>query len=227
MSDTLITKPPVLDETFSAAMDNVIAELKRGNDLKSLDLSAAFDGSKATYDKIMRKWFLANGVNALTSKGITELCNKWYTITRDGWDGYTSFAMPDVSSVSTGARGGDNADLSCTPSTDTAANTDDYAGLPLFACVDVNYIVDPDSLDIVITAIKGITGNYIASDPDTFVGVMQMSGYHYTYDTGTAYVHGYADHEVSAGECAPLPEAVRVDGTVRPFVVHSKYVNHK
>ena len=221
-----ITKPIVLDETFSASMAGVVAELKRGNDLKAIDLSAAFDGTKATYDKIMRKWFLANGVNAMTSEGITELCNRWYTLTRDGWDGYTAFSNPDLSTTSTGTRGGDNASLSCTPSTDAVAGQDDYSGLPLFACVDVNYVVDPDSLDIVVTAIRGITDTFIASDPDTFVGVMQMSGYHYTYETGTTYVHGYSDHEVSIGNCAPLPEAVRVDGTVRPFVVHSKYMNH-
>lgn len=205
------------------------ATLQRGVELLGL-LAAGqgdmFDGTKKSYDKAMKRWFLANGVNSMTPAGITALCERWYALTRDGWDGYTEFAQPELSSVSTGTKGGDNADLTCTPSTDTVAGTDDYAGLPLFACVDVNYEVDPTSLDIVITAIKGITNNFVATSPDHFVGVMQMSGWHYWYDTDTTYVHGYADHRIATGKCEPLPEAVRVDGTIREFVVHSKYMNH-
>ena len=201
-------------------------ELEKMNDLATIELSAAFDGTKATYDKIMRKWFLANGANTMTAVGLTALCEKWYTLTRDGWDGYTAFAQPSESTVSTGTKGGDNAGKTCTPSTDSTAGTDDYAGLPLFACVNVNYTVDPTSLDILVTAIEGITDNYVQNDPATYVGVMQMTGWHYWYDTATTYVHGYADHRVAAGHCMPLPEAVRTDGTIRAFVVHSKYMSH-
>lgn len=205
------------------------ATLQRGVELLGLLVAGQgdmFDGTKKSYDKAMKRWFLANGVNSMTPAGITALCERWYALTRDGWDGYTEFAQPELSSVSTGTKGGDNADLTCIPSTDTVAGTDDYAGLPLFACVDVNYEVDPTSLDIVITAIKGITNNFVATSPDHFVGVMQMSGWHYRYDTETTYVHGYADHRIATGKCEPLPEAVRVDGTIREFVVHSKYMNH-
>lgn len=205
------------------------ATLQRGVELLGL-LAAGqgdmFDGTKKSYDKAMKRWFLANGMNSMTPTGITALCERWYALTRDGWDGYTAFAQPELSSVSTGTKGGDNADLTCAPSTDTVTGTDDYAGLPLFACVDVNYEVDPTSLDIVITAIKGITNNFVSTSPDRFVGVMQMSGWHYWYDTETTYVHGYADHRIATGKCEPLPEAVRVDGTIREFVVHSKYMNH-
>ena len=184
-----------------------------------------FDGTKERYDKLMQAYFLAHGANAMTAEGLTELCEKWYTVSKDGWDGYTIFSQPDGSAVSTGTKGGDNAGLSCTPSTDAAANTDDYAGLPLFAVKNVNYEVDPSTLDIVITAIEGITDNFIATDPTKFVGVMQMTGWHYYHDSFTTYTHGYADHRVNVEHCAPLPEAVRVDGSIRPFVVHSKYMS--
>lgn len=205
------------------------ATLQKGVDLLGM-LAASqgdmFDGTKKSYDKAMKRWFLANGINSMTPTGITALCERWYALTRDGWSGYTAFTRPELSSVSTGTKGGDNADLTCTPSTDTVAGIDDYAGLPLFACVDVNYEVDPTSLDIVITAIKGITNNFVSTSPNHYVGVMQMSGWHYWYDTDTTYVHGYADHRIATGKCEPLPESVRVDGTIREFVVHSKYMNH-
>ena len=186
-------------------------------------LLTQLDGTKDTYNRVMRTWFFEKGLNAMTADGLTALCEEWYTVTRDGWEGYTTFAQPDVSAVSTGTKGGDNATLSCTPSTDTTAGQDDYAGLPLFACVDVNYTVDSTSLDIKITAIDGITDNFKRYDTDTFVGVMQMAGYHFWREDGTSYTHGYTDHVITGSNCAPLPESVRVDGTVRKFVVHGKY----
>ena len=215
--EQVVSQITALVERAEAAVETVLEILK---------LQEAFDGTKATYDRLMRRWFVSKGINAMTKAGITRLCEEWYTITRDAWEGYTEFAQTSQSSLSTGTRGGDNAGLSCTPSTNTVAGQDDYAGLPLFACVDVNYEVDPETLDIVVTGISGITDNFTKTDPETFVGVMQMTGYHFWYDTSTTYVHGYADHVVAnVANCEPLPEAVRVDGTVRPFVVHSKYAN--
>ena len=229
-----IEKSPHLDGTTDGIAEHVVstitalverAEAAAETVLEILQLREAFDGTKATYDKVMRRWFLSNGVYAMTSAGITKLCEKWYEISKEDWEGYTEFALPTISSLSTGTKGGDNLGLSCTPSTNTVAGQDDYAGLPLFACVNVNYEVDPDTLDIIITAIEGISDNFTKYDPETFVGVMQMSGYHYWYDTDATYVHGYADHVVSNVDCRPLPEAVRIDGTVRPFVVHGKYMS--
>lgn len=203
----------------------ILEAVKAGNQIMASSLLSKLDGTKRTYDAVMYNYFMSNGVKAMTSAGITKLCNDWYNLTRDGWDGYTAFKQPDVSAVSAGTRGGDNAGKTCTPSTDTVAGQDDFAGLPLFAVKNVNYVVDPDSLDIVITAIEGITDNYRHTDPEAYVGVMQMAGYHYFYENDEEYIHGYADHAVTAEYCEPLPEAVRVDGTMRPFVVHSKYMN--
>ena len=214
--EQVISQITALVERAEAAVETV---------LEILQLQEAFDGTKATYDKLMRRWFVSKGINAMTKSGITRLCEEWYTITRDAWEGYTEFAQTSKSSLSTGTRGGDNLGLSCTPSTETFAGQDDYAGLPLFACVNVNYEVDAETLDIVVTGIEGITDNFAKTNPEKFTGVMQMSGYHYWYDTDDTYVHGYADHVVSDVNCEPLPEAVRVEGSVRPFVVHSKYMN--
>ena len=44
-----------------------------------------FDGTAATYNKIMRQWFVAQGVNVMTPAGLTELCDRWYSITRVPW----------------------------------------------------------------------------------------------------------------------------------------------
>lgn len=188
---------------------------------------ASLDGTPETYKATMRLWFRAHGSDDATPAELTALCDKWYNITRPSWDGNVTFYQPDVSAVSTGTKGGDNAGLTCTPSTDTAANQDDYAGLPLFACVDCNWVLDPDTLQPLITAIDGINDGFTRTDPETYVGVLQMSGYHYQYSDTTTYTHGYAS---TAGtpyaDIEPVPEAVNPDGTFRQWVVHSKYMSH-
>ena len=34
------------------------------------------DGTKKTYDRLMKQWFLTHGVNAMASEGITSLCDQ-------------------------------------------------------------------------------------------------------------------------------------------------------
>ena len=184
------------------------------------------DGTPATYKAVMKSFFLTNGAAAATPAELTALCDRWYTATRTGWDGGVKFYTPDVSAVSDGEKIGNNAGMTCTPSTNTVAGQDDYAGLPLFACVDVNWIIDPDTLEPVITAIDGITDSFDRYDPAKFVGVMQMSGYRWWNDGDTNYyLRGYCDSLKPYANIEPLAEAVRAsDNSVRPWVVHSKYM---
>ena len=185
-----------------------------------------FDGTAATYNKIMRQWFVAQGVNVMTPAGLTELCDRWYSITRVPWHGWVTFSKSTA--VSTGTRGGDNEHMTCAASTDTVAGKDDYAGNPLFACVDCNFVVDPETLEPQITAISGITDNFQRYSPNHFVGVMQMSGYFGVVDYDDRYEEHYSSTEnVPVKGIAPLDEAVRPNSNnVRPWVVHSKYFNH-
>ena len=184
------------------------------------------DGTPATYKAVMKSFFLTNGAASATPAELTALCDRWYTATRTGWDGGVKFYAPDVSAVSDGEKIGNNAGLTCTPSTNTVAGQDDYAGLPLFACVDVNWIVDPNTLEPVITAIDGITDSFDRYDPAKFVGVMQMSGYRWWNDGDTNYyLRGYCDSLKPYANIEPLAEAVRSsDNSVRPWVVHAKYM---
>ena len=108
------------------------------------------------------------------------MVDKWYTITRPDWDGYVEFYNPDVSSVTTGTKRGDLAGMVCEPSTTTVAGRDDFAGNPLFAVTTVNWVMN--GTEPQITAIKGITSNYEQDNPSKYVGVVQMSGYHYWTD---------------------------------------------
>lgn len=136
---------------------------------------------------------------------------------------YTSqFYRYNTSNSSLGTKMADNEGLVCTPSTIATAGQDDYADLPLFACFDVNYTIDANSLEPVIHAIKGIYGAFTAQPVDSFVGVMQMTGYvRRSGDETTKTVEYKAQY---AEGFMPLPEAVRAsDNGVRGFVIHAKY----
>lgn len=231
LSDTLLAKLEASDIEESTINGNIkvsgeeIKVYRLPDDVWTDWFSILHDGTKASYDRLMKKWFIDNGVNISTTAGITALLDKWYTITRTGWNGYTSFPQPDVSTKSTGTRGGDNAGLSCTPSTNLVAGQDDYAGLPQFACTDCNWELD-DSGDILVSAIDGITSNFERYNEDKYVGVLQMSMLHYWYEDETNYTHGVTDNleDTSYENSTPYPESIKLDGTVRPWVCHGKYM---
>lgn len=157
------------------------------------------------------------------SDSLTNICNRFFFAAARGLDEtYTSrFYNYDVSAVTTGEKLENNEGLVCSPSTNTVTGEDEYAALPLFACFDVNYTIDADTLDVVVHAIKDVYGNFTKTPSDSFVGVMQMTGYvrrtrddtYKTVQYRARYKEGFK----------PLPEAVRVDGTVRGFVIHAKY----
>ena len=128
---------------------------------------------------------------------------------------------------STGTRGGDNAGMACEPSTNTVAGQDDFAGLPQFAIKDCNWILDDETGDIIITAIDGITSGFERNNPEKYVGVLQMSMLHYWYENDESYTHGLTDNlsDKTHANARPYPEAVKLDGTVRSWVCHGKYMS--
>lgn len=136
---------------------------------------------------------------------------------------YTSRFYKYSSNTSTeGIKLDDNAGLTCTPSTIATAGTDDYANLPLFACFDCNYTIDADTLEPVIHAIKDVYGEFTSTPTDSFVGVLQMTGWVRRTSGETTKTVEYKAQRADGFE--PLPEAVRaLDNTVRSFVIHAKY----
>lgn len=212
---------------IAAALER-IADAQTYNS-KALDalIPTLLDGTVDTYNKVQRTWFLLNGAETADAATLTSLVDKWYNITRPDWDGYVEFYNPDVSSVSTGTKRGDLAGMVCEPSTTTVAGRDDFAGNPLFAVTTVNWVMN--GTEPQITAIKGITSNYEQDNPAKYVGVVQMSGYHYwtdpTEQKTDAYMEGYCSkYKNKYSHIEPLPESIRVDKTIRPWVIHAKYL---
>lgn len=214
-------------DAANAAAESITDEQAHQNALIGALYNLRLDGTPETYRKVMKEWFSLNDAENATPEELSALCDQWYTLTREEWDGGVKFYRDEISAVSDGIKMGDNAGLDCVPSTNTEANTDDYAGLPLFACVDVNWIVDAETLEPMITAIDGITGNFERTNPDRFVGVMQMSGYRYEYEVEDEgmFVRGYCSTPKPYANIEPVYEAIRAkDNSVRPWVVHGKYM---
>lgn len=185
-----------------------------------------FDGTAKTYKKVMAMFYGAYGINnGSTPAEITAATDAWYAITREPWDGGMEFAQPDVTAVSTGTKYGDNAGMSCTPSTDVAANQDDYAGHPFFAVTDCNWVIDPETLKPLITAIDGITPSFERSNPKKFVGVLQQNGYTYRVEGGNSYREGWSSEPKPLQNC-DHPFGKNPDGTFRQWMLHAKYPAH-
>lgn len=182
------------------------------------------DGTKAGYEKAMRTWFNCKLPKEWNASDLTALVEEWYNITRVPWDGGTEFWQDDVSAVSTGTKYGDNAGLVCTPSTDTVANVDDYAGHPCFAVKDCNWIIDQNTKDVLITAIDGITDNFERSNPAKLVGVLQMNMYAYEEETGKSFRRGLTSTKKNYSNIG-APFGVKYsDNTFRSFTIHGKYM---
>jgi len=196
-------------------------EIERANNVINLLLESGFVLTNENYAPFMRLWFRLNGAAAMTD--FNDLCDEWYNLTRTGWTGGTRFYHSTTSSVSAGTKMGDNANMIAVPSTEAIAGQDDYQDVPLFHCLDCNWILDANGKPH-ITAIDGVCGKFERDNPDVLVGVIQMTGWHKYVDdiaNGT-YTHMYTD-VVGADGYKPLPEAIDADGTCRSWVVHAKY----
>lgn len=200
---------------------DLATEIERTNNVINLLLESGFVLTAENYVPFMRLWFRLNGAAVMTD--FNDLCEEWYNLTRTGWTGGTRFYHSTTSSVSSGTKVGDNANMTAVPSTESTAGQDDYQDVPLFHCLDCNWILDANGKPH-ITAIEGVCGDFERDNPDKLVGVIQMCGWHkYENDTtnGT-YTHMYTD-VVDADGYKPLPEAIDADGTYRSWVVHAKY----
>ena len=182
------------------------------------------------YRDTMREFFEQNGSATATPAQLTAICDEWYAATRGDWDGYVRFYHPDASGISEGTRGGDNVGMACIPSTNTDAGQDDYAGNPLFTPTDCNWTMSSTGQPL-ITAIEGIhcSTAFTRTDPTKYVGVLQQTGYHWwteLSDDSDYYYEGYCSKlKTSYTHIEPLPEAVLPDGTIREWVLHSKYIS--
>lgn len=178
-------------------------------------------------DEMFGRWFMVADDGAAS---LTELLNRWFTLLPDGATYGVRFYKFATSQTSDGDLLDKSAELgAATPGTNTVRAVDPYCKRGAFWTCEVAYEIE--NKDVAIKAISGVRGvsrELLLSGRYGMVGVAQKTGwvqdaqdenyYFHRYRTGPLY--GLTD----ADSFSPLPEAVRVDGTLRPFVVHAKYM---
>jgi len=120
----------------------------------------------------------------------------------------------------TGTKLNDNAGLVCEPSTNILKGQNDYENIGLFRAIDVNAYVDEND-DYHVTAIKG-DDKFQKDGTNGDVYVMSMAGYIKRVFADDVWSLSYSDMNYSGYEI--LDEAVKVDGTVKSYLLHAKYI---
>ena len=153
-----------------------------------------------------------------TKQEYVNLDQFWHSL-RNGKIYTVEFNQSDVSPSPLGVKRHDNEGLVCEPSTNTVRGRNDYEQIGLFMSIDVNAYVDEND-DYHVTAIKG-DGRFKNDGSMGDVYVMAMPGYQKRYADQNVWGISYSDAMHPGFEL--LDEAVKPDGTIRPFLLHAKY----
>ena len=134
---------------------------------------------------------------------------------------YTSeFNQFSISPSSIGIKKDDNEGLVMEPSTNTVKGQDDYSKIGLFKPIEVNGYVDMND-DYHVIAMQG-DGRFKRDGTMGDVYIMNMVGYQKRYSDDEKWSISYSDTMYGGFEV--IDEAVKPDGTIRPFLLHAKYV---
>lgn len=170
-------------------------------------------------DIITRDFLTAN--YPTNSDALIKAIDAYYAVRRTGKVYQTKFPLYGTATTTAGEKLLDNAGLVCVPSTDTVEGQDDYADIPMFQWVNVNYIREADGSPVP-TAIEGMS-NY-ATSGSVDVGVMQMS-FWWKWEEKDGYIYvTVSDLPHEELGLIPWRECVKADGTVLPYCIGSKYM---
>lgn len=146
--------------------------------------------------------------------------DKFWDNLRDGRVYTVEFNQFEVSPSPIGIKKDDNEGLVMEPSTNDIRGRDDYSNIGLFKPIEVNAYVDEND-DYHVVAMKG-DGRFKRDGTMGDVYIMNMAGYQKRYSDENVWGVSYSDTAYGGFEI--LDEAVKPDGTIRPYLLHAKYV---
>ena len=153
----------------------------------------------------------------------TKLLSRWFNMLNDDLTFGVKFYKFSSSNTSDGVLLDDSIALGvCTPSTSTVKGKDEFVKHPAFWTVEVNYEIGEDG-EIVIKAVDKVDPTFNRNGVPGMVGVAQKSGW-FSYSEDDTFIYKRYRSTQAPG-FVPMPECVSpVDNTVRPFMVHAKYM---
>lgn len=187
--------------------------------------AARLDGTNTT--EIFQQYaaaLIAQGVD------IDTIVRRWFTLLWDNNTYGTKLYKFATSATPDGELIQASAELGATkPGTNTAAAVDPYFQRGAFWAVEVAYEIE--NKEHVVKAVAGVNGvdrETLLSGKFGMVGVAQKTGWVCDTADDNYYYHYYraapAYFLADANAYKPLPEGVAVDGSLRPFVIHAKYM---
>ena len=169
---------------------------------------------------------------ALSAQGVAvgDILRRWFTLL---WDDNTygvKFCKFDTSATPDGELLQSSAALgAAVPGTNTTAAQNPYFEHGAFWAVEVAYEIEDKEVAIkAVAGVNGVTRAALLSGQYGMVGVAQKTGWYADTEDDSYYYHYYraapANFVTDANAYRPLPEGVALDGSVRPYVVHAKYM---
>ena len=187
----------------------------------SQDLSGAVNEVKGDLDEHKEKYEISKEIPHFNHV-LQEYVNldKFWDNLRNGKIYTVEFNQFDVSPSPIGIKKDDNEGLVMEPSTNTVVGKDDYSKIGLFKPVEVNAYVDKND-DYHVVAMEG-DGRFKRDGTMGDVYIMNMVGYQKRYSDENVWGISYSD--TAYGGFEVLDEAVKPDGTIRPYLLHAKYI---
>lgn len=169
---------------------------------------------------------------ALTAQGvdIDTIVRRWFALVWDDNTYGTKLYKFATSATPDGELIQASTELGATkPGTNATEAVDPYFQRGAFWAVEVAYEIE--NKEPVVKAVAGVNGvdrATLLSGKFGMVGVAQKTGWVCDAADDNYYYHYYraapAYFLADANAYKPLPEGVAVDGSVRPFVIHAKYM---
>lgn len=169
---------------------------------------------------------------ALIAQGvdIDTIVRRWFALVWDDSTYGTKLYKFATSATPDGELIQASAELGATkPGTNTTEAVDPYFQRGAFWAVEVAYeIENKEPVVKAVTGVNGVDREALLSGKFGMVGVAQKTGWVCDTADDNYYYHYYraapAYFLADANAYKPLPEGVAVDGSLRPFVIHAKYM---
>lgn len=152
--------------------------------------------------------------------GVEQALSNYFALRRNGLVFTTKIYKYATSTSPVGVKMNANENMVCEPSVGRAKGRDDYERYGLFHHFTCNFSVDENGFNHV-DALEGQTG--FTKYGKVQVGEVTMSAWFGIEDTAEAVLYHYSDSQTELTP-HPMKESINPDGTLSPFMIHTKYV---
>ena len=200
----------IADETYQ----------KKGTYLTGTDKNLTVSGEAADAKIVGDKLNKITEILSANEINIENALSNYFALRRTGKVFTTKIYKYETSTSPTGVKMNANENMVAEPSVGRKEGRDDYAQYGLFHHFTCNFSVDENGFNHV-DVLEGQTG--FTKYGKVQVGEVTMSAWFGIEDTADAILYNYSDIQTDLTPY-PMKESINPDGTISPFMIHSKYV---